>query len=72
MRNKRTKKDKGKSKHGLISDPSFDEIIQLPTKFRKDELPLKRESRELKSKKNCNNSRKSSVGKIIGQAVEYK
>ena len=47
-----------KSRYCLVSDPSFDEIMQLPVKFMKGEFqePIKK-----------SNSRKESIGRIMGE-----
>lgn len=73
-----SKNAKDKSKHGLITDPSFEQILTFPknrnqntTSINKrkniDQLPLKREISKIK--KNSANSRKGSAGKIVGQQV---
>ena len=70
----RQNKNTNKSKHCLISDPSFEDIITIPKNRtnnpkanRKliDQLPLKRDTSKIKK----TNSRKGSVGKIVGQNV---
>ena len=70
----RQNKNANKSKQCLISDPSFEDILAFPKNKNQstrtnrkqiDQFPLKRDSSKIKK----NNSRKGSVGKIVGQNV---